>query len=210
MAHQSIAPPFNEAASRITSSGFIARRPIQNLAAFRVPADFRGRPAWFVQLWWVIHATLFRLSPQAFFGWRRFLLRIFGCAVGRGVLVRPTVNITYPWKVSIGDFSWIGDEVTLYSLGKIEIGSNAVVSQRSYLCAGSHDMENPNFMITEQPIVIEDEAWIATDVFVGPGVRVGRGAVVGVRSTVLNDLPPMVVCVGSPAKPIRPRLNHKN
>jgi putative colanic acid biosynthesis acetyltransferase WcaF len=126
------------------------------------------------------------------------------------VLVRPTVNITYPWKVSIGDFSWIGDEVTLYSLGKIEIGSNAVVSQRSYLCTGSHDMEDPNFKITERPIVIEDEAWIATDVFVGPGVRVGRGAVVGVRSTVLNDVPPMVVCVGSPAKPIRPRLNHKN
>jgi putative colanic acid biosynthesis acetyltransferase WcaF len=210
MTPQSIAQPFNEAASQIASSDVIARHPVQNLAAFRVPAAFRGRPIWFVQLWWVIHATLFRLSPQAFFGWRRFLLRTFGCAVGRGVLVRPTVNITYPWKVSIGDFSWIGDEVTLYSLGKIEIGSNAVVSQRSYLCTGSHDMEDPNFKITERPIVIEDEAWIATDVFVGPGVRVGRGAVVGVRSTVLNDVPPMVVCVGSPAKPIRPRLNHKN
>jgi len=183
---------------------------VQDLAAFQVPAHFRGRPAWFVQLWWVVHATLFRWSPQVFFCWRRFLVRLFGGTVGKGVLIRSTANITYPWKVSIGNFSWIGDDVTLYSLGEIQIGNNVVISQRSYLCTGSHEMESLAFEITARPIVIEDEAWIATDVFVSPGVRIGHGAVVGVRSTVLHDLPPMRVYVGTPAKSIRPRLAHEN
>jgi putative colanic acid biosynthesis acetyltransferase WcaF len=208
MAPQSVAP-LNETAPQTAVSEFGARHPVQDLAAFRVPAHFRGRPAWFVQLWWVVQATLFRWSPQVFFGWRRFLVRLFGGVVGKGVLIRPTANITYPWKVSIGNFSWIGDDVTLYSLGKIKIGNNVVISQRSYLCTGSHDMESSTFEITERPIVIEDEAWIATDVFVGPGVRVSQGAVVGVRSTVLHDLQPMLVYVGNPAKPIRPRLTHE-
>jgi len=210
MAPQSVAPPFTETAPRTVASEFGVRRPVQDLAAFRVPAHFRGRPAWFVQLWWVVQATLFRWSPQVLFCWRRFLVRLFGGTVGKGVLIRSTANITYPWKVSIGNFSWIGDDVTLYSLGEIQIGNNVVISQRSYLCTGSHEMESLAFEITARPIVIEDEAWIATDVFVSPGVRIGHGAVVGVRSTVLHDLPPMRVCVGTPAKSIRPRLAHEN
>ena len=210
MTSQSIAPLLGEVPPRSVTSDFRIARPVQDLAAFRLPAHFRGRPAWIVQLWWIIHATLFRLSPQAFYSWRRFLLRLFGCAVGKGALIRPTAAITYPWKVSIGNFSWIGDDVTLYSLGKINIGNNVVISQHSYLCTGSHRMDSPAFEIFEKPIAIEDEAWIATDVFISPGVRVGRGTVVGARSTVLHDLPPMMVCVGNPARPIRPRLAHKD
>ena len=208
MAHQSIAQPLNEAPHAVESN-FQTERAVQDLSTFSVPAHFRGKPAWFVQLWWIVHTILFRLSPQIFFGWRRFLVRLFGGKIGKGVLLRPTVNITYPWKVSIGDFSWVGDDVTLYSLGQIEIGSNVVISQRSYVCTGSHDMESPSFEMFEKPIVIEDESWVATDVFIAPGVRIGRGVVVGARSTVLHNLPPMMVCIGNPAKPIRPRLNRK-
>ena len=72
--------------------------PVQDLKSFVLPPNFRGRPAWFVQLWWIVQATLFRCSPQALYGWRRFLLRLFGAQVGRGVIIRPTVEITYPWK----------------------------------------------------------------------------------------------------------------
>jgi putative colanic acid biosynthesis acetyltransferase WcaF len=179
---------------------------VQDLRAFRLPVNFRGRPAWVVQLWWIVQSTLFRASPQVLYGWRRFLLRLFGCSVGKGVLIRPTAEITYPWKTTIGDYSWIGDDVTLYSLGKINVGANVVVSQRSYLCAATHDMESPSFDICDRPIVIEDEAWLASDVFISPGVRIGRGAVVGARSTVFHDLPPMMVSFGNPAKAIRPRL----
>ena len=179
---------------------------VQDLKAFRLPANFRGRPAWVVQLWWIVQSTLFRASPQVVYGWRRFLLRLFGCSVGKGVMIRPTVEITYPWKVTIGDYSWIGHDVTLYSLGELHIGANVVVSQSSYLCTATHDMQSPSFDIYDRPVFIEDEVWIAADVFVSPGVRIGRGAVVGARSTVLHDLPPMMLSIGTPAKPVRPRL----
>jgi putative colanic acid biosynthesis acetyltransferase WcaF len=193
------------AISSDTAPASAGGRRVQDLQAFHLPADFRGRPAWLVQLWWMVQSTLFSRSPQVLYGWRRFLLRLFGCRVGKGVLVRPSAEITYPWKVSIGDYSWIGDHVTLYSLGEIHIGANAVVSQRSYLCTGAHDIESPSFDIYDKPIFIEDEAWLAADVFVSPGVRIGRGAVVGARSTVFHDLPPMMVSFGNPAKPVRPR-----
>jgi putative colanic acid biosynthesis acetyltransferase WcaF len=180
---------------------------VQDLEAFRLPEDFRGRPAWFVQLWWMVQSTLLRLSPQFMYGWRRWLLRLFGAKIGQGVLLRSSVEITYPWKVSIGDWSWIGDNVRLYSLGEIEIGKNVVISQNSYLCTGSHDFCRPAFDIYAKRIRIESESWIAADVFVAPGVRIGEGVVVGARSTVLHDLPSMMVCYGNPARPTRPRLS---
>jgi putative colanic acid biosynthesis acetyltransferase WcaF len=170
-----------------------------------LPAGFRGRSAIIVQLWWLVQSTLFACSPQFMFGWRRWLLKLFGAKVGKGVLLRPSVKVTYPWKVTIGDFAWLGDDVVLYSLGEIEIGANAVVSQRSYLCAASHDYTQPDFPIYAKKVCIGAQAWLATDVFIAPGVTVGEGAVVGARSSVFHDLPPMMVCVGCPAKPIKPR-----
>ena len=183
---------------------------IQDLRGFRLPPGFRGRAAWFVQLWWLVQGTAFRWSPQVCYGWRRWLLRLFGASVGQGVLVRSTASITYPWKVSIGDWSWIGDEVVLYSLGAITIGAHSVISQRSYICAGSHDYRKPSFDILATPIRIEGQCWIASDVFVGPGVRIGSGAVVCARSTVFSDLPPRAVCAGNPAKPIRTRISEEH
>jgi putative colanic acid biosynthesis acetyltransferase WcaF len=182
---------------------------IQDLKSFRLPQNFRGRPAWLVQLWWVVQGTLFRLSPQGLYGWRRFLLRLFGCKVGKGALIRPTVDITYPWKVSIGDYSWIGHNVSLYSLDEIHIGENVVISQESYLCTGNHDLRSRAFDMCTEPIFVAAEAWIAADVFIFPGVHIGRGTVVGARSTVHEDLPAMMVCTGNPAKPIGPRLGRK-
>jgi putative colanic acid biosynthesis acetyltransferase WcaF len=178
---------------------------VQDLSRFRLPPGFRGRPAWFVQFWWLVQATLFKGSPQAFFGFRRWLLRSFGAEVGQGVLLRSSVTVTYPWKVRIGDHAWIGDDAVLYSLGPISIGRNAVVSQKSYLCAATHDHTSIGFNIEARGVVVEDEAWLATDVFVAPGVTVGRGCVVGARSAVFTDLPPMMICMGSPARPVRAR-----
>jgi putative colanic acid biosynthesis acetyltransferase WcaF len=158
-----------------------------------------------VQLWWIVEATLFGLSPQIAYGWRRWLLRLFGARVGTGVQVRASARVTYPWKVEIGDHAWIGDEVVLYSLGEIVIGSNTVISQRCYLCTGNHDFSRPDFPIYAKSVRIGAEAWLATDVFVAPGVSVGQGTVVGARSSVFKDLPAMMICHGSPARPVRPR-----
>jgi putative colanic acid biosynthesis acetyltransferase WcaF len=180
---------------------------VQDLSSFELPPGFRGRHPAIVQLWWMVQATVFRWSPQFMYGWRRWLLRTFGATIGKAVLIRPSVTITYPWKVSIGDHCWIGDDATLYSLGEIVIGQNSVVSQKSYLCTGSHNFLVPSFDIFAKNIVIGPMVWIATDVFVAPGVSIGEGAVVGARSSVFKDLPANTVCIGNPAVPIRKRCD---
>ena len=182
---------------------------MQKLNSFKLPNNFRGRNAFVVQLWWLVQSLFFKNSPQFLYGFRRFLLRLFGAKIGKNVIIRPTVRITYPWKVVIGDFSWIGDDVVLYSLGEIEIGENVVISQKSYLCAASHDYLKQDFPIFEKKITIDDECWLATDVFVAPGITIGKGTVVGSRSSVYKDLPANKVCIGNPAKIIRERLSEK-
>jgi putative colanic acid biosynthesis acetyltransferase WcaF len=177
----------------------------QNLDEFRLPDNFRGRAAIVVQLWWIVQFFLIKPSPQFMYAWRRFWIQLFGAQIGKQVLIRPSVKVTYPWKLKIGDYSWIGDDVVLYTLGNIEIGSHTVISQRSYICTGSHDYTSPTFDIYAKAIHIGDQVWIAADVFVAPGVTIGDGAVVGARSTVLHDLPFGMVCYGNPAKPIRSR-----
>lgn len=175
-------------------------RKYQQLDQFRVPSGFRGRSRVYVQLWWLTQATFFAMSPQVCYGWRRWLLRLFGAKIGRGAIIRPSVKTPYPWKLTIGDYCHIGDEVHLYTYGEIEIGDCAVVSQRSYLCTGYHDHTSPRFDLLAKKIVIGPEAWVAADVYVGPGVTVGYGAVIGARSSVFKDIPPGVIAVGAPAK----------
>jgi putative colanic acid biosynthesis acetyltransferase WcaF len=178
---------------------------IQDLSKPKVPPGFRGRPAWFVQMWWIVQASLFHTSPQVLYGWRRFLLRLFGARIGKGVLIRSSATVTYPWKLTIGDWSWIGDHVTLYTLGELTIGDNTVISQHSYLCTGSHDYTRPTFDLYAVPIHIGAEAWVATNVFVGPGVTVGRGSILGACSVVNKDVPAGMICGGNPLEVLRPR-----
>jgi putative colanic acid biosynthesis acetyltransferase WcaF len=130
---------------------------------------------------------------------------MFGAKIGKKTLIRPTVKITYPWKVSIGDYSWIGDDVVLYSLGEIEIGSNTVISQKSYLCTGSHDYTKETFDIFARKITIGDSCWLATDVFVTPGITISDGAIVGARSSVFRDIDANTINAGAPSKMIRIR-----
>jgi putative colanic acid biosynthesis acetyltransferase WcaF len=179
---------------------------MQNISTYKTPENFRAKSKITVQLWWIVYAMLFRPSPQIMYGWRRFLLRLFGAKVGKKVILRPTTQITYPWKVSIGDYSWIGDDVVLYSLGTIVIGSNSVISQRSYICTGSHDYLSEGFDIYAQNITIGSKCWLATDVYVAPSVQIGDGTVVGARSSVFKDLPANKVCMGTPAKPTKDRI----
>lgn len=173
----------------------------QDLRLSRPPKGYRGRSAAFVQLWWLVQSILVHPSPQVFYGWRRFLWRLFGAKIGRGVLIRPSVRVTYPWKIEIGDHCQIGDRAELYSLGPIKIGHNSVISQDTYLCTGTHDHNDPSFPLVIDKITVEDEVWIAAGCFVLPGVTVGRGAIVGVRSVVFNDVPAGWIVAGNPANP---------
>ena len=177
----------------------------QDLSAFRLPVGFRGRSAWVVQLWWLVDVVFFKPSPQFMYGYRCFLLRLFGAKIGHHVIIRPSVRVTYPWKVAIGDYSWIGDDVVLYSLGDICIEDNVVVSQGAYICAADHDATGVDFPIRARPIRIKREAWVATRVFIVPGVTIGAAAVIGACSAVFKDMPDGMICMGSPCHPCRPR-----
>jgi len=178
---------------------------MQDLSKYKTPKGFRGKSGITVQLWWIVQSVCFSTTPQFMYGWRRFLLRCFGAEIGKNVIIRPSAKFTYPWKVKIGDYSWIGDDVVFYSLGQIEVGSNTVISQKSYLCTGSHDYTKNDFPIYSKKIIIENECWLATDVFVSPGVTIHKGTVVGARSTVIKDLNSNSVYVGTPVKFIKNR-----
>lgn len=177
----------------------------QDLSLFRVPGSFRGKSKITVQIWWIVQETLFGWSPQFFFGWRVFLLRLFGARIGKNVKIRSSVKITYPWKVKIGDYTWIGDDCMLYSLGDITIGSHVAIAHKVYFNTGGHEYDKKTFDIFFKPVVIEDECWLTTDVYIAPGVTIGKGTIVGARSSVLKDLPPGKICVGTPAQPIKDR-----
>ena len=156
-------------------------------------------------LWMIASKVLFRTSFHNWYGWRRFLLKLFGAKVGAKVRVRPTAHIEIPWNVELKDGAVIGDHAILYSLGKITVGRRAVVSQYAHLCAGTHDYRYRDFPLLRPPVVIGDDAWVAADSFVGPNVIIGDRSVVGARSSVFKDVPPDVVAVGNPAKAVKDR-----
>src|SRR5262249_43016476 len=155
--------------------------------------------------WWLFEALFVRPMPQALYSWRRFALRLFGAKVGQKVLIRPGVRVTFPWKVVIGDYCWIGDNATLYSVAEITIGEHSVISQEAYLCAGTHDYLDISFPLVARPIIVEPECWIAARAFVGPGVRIGRGGVVGAYSVLLSDVLPAAIVGGIPARTLAVR-----
>ncbi len=157
-------------------------------------------------IWGIVYSFFFRYSPRPFHGWRTFLLRLFGAKIGKGVHIYPKVKIWAPWMVKIGDESGVGDDVHLYSQAMITIGKRVVVSQGSYLCTGTHDYMKRGFPLRALPIIIEDHAWIATEVFVHPGVTIGEGSVVGARSVVTKNTEPWTVYSGFPCEPIKKRV----
>ena len=157
-------------------------------------------------LWAVTWRLLFRPSPRPLHGWRNMLLRLFGARLHRTARVYPTTRIWAPWNLEMHEHSCIGDNCDIYSVDRITIGPRSTVSQYSYLCAASHDFEDPAHPLTTAPITLGANVWVAVDVFVGPGVTIADGTVVGARSSVFKSLPPWVLAAGSPAKPVRPRV----
>ncbi|MDB4508444.1 WcaF family extracellular polysaccharide biosynthesis acetyltransferase [Akkermansiaceae bacterium] len=149
-----------------------------NLSKFNNSNFFRGAPKWKEALWWICRSLFFAPwfpipSPV-----KVAFLRLFGAKVGAGVVIRSRVNITFPWKLEIGDHVWIGDEVMILSLDRVKIGSHVCISQRAFLCTGSHDFRKESFDLITKPIVIEDGCWICAQAFIGPGVTVPEGTMV--------------------------------
>ena len=157
-------------------------------------------------LWGVVWAVLFRTSPRPLHRWRNLLLRLFGARIDPRARVYPRAKVWAPWNLEMGAYATIADDVDCYCVETIRIGAHSVISQYSYLCGATHDFELARRPLVPMPIVIGDSCWIAADVFVGPGVTIGEGTVVGARSSVFGDLPAWSVCVGSPAAAVRERV----
>jgi len=138
----------------------------------------RGTPRWKEFLWWVFRSLLFAPWFPIPSPIKVAVLRLFGATVGTGVVIRSQVNITFPWRVEIGDHVWIGDEVMILSLDQVKIGSNVCISQRAFLCTGNHDFGKETFDLITQPIEIGNSCWIAASAFIGPGAVVPPGTLV--------------------------------
>lgn len=159
-------------------------------------------------LWGIVYWLLFRPTPGVMRSWRALLLRSFGATMGKGANVRPSARVWAPWNLEMGEYAAVAEGVIVYNMAKITIGNKATVSQYSHLCAGTHDYDSPNFQLYAEPITIGDEAWVCADSFVGPGVTIGEGAVLGARSVATKDMPAWMVCAGNPCKPLKERKRH--
>ena len=157
-------------------------------------------------LWRIVWVTLFLPSPKRLHFWRRLLLRIFGAQIGKHVRVFPNCRIWAPWNLTMKDNSSLQSNTDCYCVDKVTIGRQSHISQYSYLCTTSHDYEKVDMPLVSSPIVIEDYVWICADAFVGRGITIGEGVVVGARASVFKDVEPWTVVGGTPAKFIKKRI----
>ena len=157
-------------------------------------------------LWELVWLLLFRPTPRWFFNaWRVFLLRCFGATIGPGSRVLPTCRVWAPWNLTLGSYSVLGDDVDCYAMNSIIIGSKVAISQRAFLCGGSHDIESLRRPLITGPICIHDHAWVCAEAFVGPNITIGEGAIIAARAAVVRDVPEWVVVGGNPANVIKQR-----
>lgn len=170
--------------------------------------SFRNRlaRALFILVWKLTAAW----TPPPLHRWRVAVLRAFGAKIGSGVRLYGATNVWHPANLTIGDDALIGPRVHLYNQGHITIGARAVVSQGAHVCASTHDVRDPYFQLVLRPITIGEDAWLAADTFVGPGVTVGTGAVLGARGAAFRDLQPWTIYGGNPAAMLKPRVMLRN
>lgn len=158
-------------------------------------------------LWYSINSTIFRCLPGTSLRFiRNALLRLFGAKIPWKSLVYASCKIWAPWNLEVGQHSCVGPHTQLYNKAPIRIKDNSVISQGAFLCTASHDITDKKHPLISTPIVIEDQVWVAADAFIGPGVTVEQGAVVGARSAVFKNVEAWTVVGGNPAKEIKKRI----
>ena len=156
-------------------------------------------------IWQIVWFLLYRPTPRLLHPWRCLLLKLFGAKLGKAVHLYPSSRVWAPWNLEMGDHACLSENVDCYSVDKIRIGAHTTVSQYSFLCTASHDYTQQAMPLVSAPITIGEWVWITADVFVGPGVTIGDGAVVTARSSVFSNVPPWMVARGNPAAPCMPR-----
>jgi putative colanic acid biosynthesis acetyltransferase WcaF len=165
----------------------------------------RGRPLIVEAVWYLAKCVLFLTPLPVPSALKCLVLRWFGARIGNGVVIKPRVNIHLPWKLAIGDFTWIGEEVFILNFEPVALGAHCCISQRAFLCTGNHDYRRPEMPFRNQPITVEDGAWVGAQSFVAPGVHIGTDAVITAGSVVTKSQPPRMVCGGNPCTPLKGR-----
>lgn len=156
-------------------------------------------------VWDLAYLLFFRFTPRPLHGWRVFILRCFGAQIGQHCHVYPKVKIWAPWNLEMHDYSCLANDVICYTQARITLQERAIVSQGAHLCTGSHDYNDPDFPLFARPISIGKDAWVCADAFIGPGVTVGEGAVLGARAAAFKNLQAWQVYSGNPAQPVKQR-----
>lgn len=168
-------------------------------------ASFTLRHRVFRAVWGLAWLLLAAWTPAPLHRWRVLLLNLAGAKVHPTAHIYGSARIWYPPHLHMAPHSCLGPEVNCYNMAPIRLGEKAIVSQGAHLCAGTHDIDDPNHQLITRPIVIDDGAWIAAEAFIGPGVTIGANAVVGARAVVFKDAQPNGVFIGNPAKWLRNR-----
>lgn len=157
-------------------------------------------------LWYFVNALLVRASWNPFMGIKIALLKAFGAKIGKGLVIKNNVCIKFPWKLTIGDYVWLGENCWIDNLDEVTIGSHVCISQGALLLTGNHDYTLSSFDYRNAPIVIEDGAWIGARAVVCPGVTVRSHAILTVGSIATKDMEAYGIYQGNPAQLIRKRV----
>lgn len=156
-------------------------------------------------IWGAIWLLLCAWTPAPLHRWRIWVLNLFGAKVDTSAHVYGSARIWHPKNLRMAAHSCLGPGVICYCMATVELGQGAIVSQGAHLCAGTHNIDHPDFLLETRPIFIGSEAWVAAEAFIGPGVTIGERAVVGARAVIFRDAEPNGVYIGNPAKFVRYR-----
>lgn len=177
----------------------------------KVSSSVMGKPSFSLghrihrAVWNLTWLLLAAWTPPPLHVWRRFLLRLFGAKIASTARIYGSARVWYPPNLTMGEHSVIGWGTLVYSQAMVELEDFAIASQRAHLCTGTHDIDDPDFQLITKPITIRRHAWVASDAFVGPGVTLEEGAVLGGRGVTFKSLPAWTVFGGNPAREIRKR-----
>lgn len=156
--------------------------------------------------WYITNIFFFRNSLSVFSGFKIFLLRLYGAKLGRGVVIKPNVNIKYPWKLEVGNHTWIGEGVWIDNLVNVKIGNHVCISQGAMLLTGNHNYKKESFNLMTDSIILEDGVWIGSQAVVCPGVRCKSHSILSVGSVATSDLNEYCIYQGNPASLKRKRI----
>jgi len=177
-----------------------------NLAKYDNRGYSPGRGAVVRTLWYVCNAIFFTSWLLPVSAPKRFLLRLFGASIGRGVVIKPRVNIKYPWRLRVGDHGWIGEGSWIDNLVEVTVGNHVCISQGAYLLTGNHDYKDERFGFLGSPIVLGDGSWVGAFAVVCPGARLGPNSIVTVGSILRGEAEPDGIYSGNPAVRVRDRV----